>query len=133
MFWLRHAATSGQPAALRLLARAQLAAPTPDLPAALAAAGQLAQDFPYDPSGFQLRALAHARLGDFGRAQEAQGEAIVRAKELRWNTRELEAELEDYRANRMPAGPVAATGSARDLIWQGAPEASQQERAARGG
>ena len=69
---------------------------------------QLKVELDFDPAFFEVRAAAHAMLGDFAEAREDQTMALRKAKKLGWNTQELQARQASYAASKTWTGDLFA-------------------------
>jgi TonB family protein len=65
---------------------------------------QVKDELDFDPAFFEVRAAAHAMLGDFTAAQNDQKKALLRATNLGWDTKDLKARLEVYTASKSWTG-----------------------------
>jgi TonB family protein len=60
---------------------------------------QVKRELDFDPAFFEVRAAAHAMLGNFGEAQKDQKTALQKAKKAGWSTKDQEARLANYQAS----------------------------------
>lgn len=56
--------------------------------------------FDYDPVSFEIRAAAHAALGNFDRAKLMQARAIREARYIKWDVTAMQARLASYQAGK---------------------------------
>jgi uncharacterized protein len=75
---------------------------------ALELMGQVSDSVEGDPTSFEIRAAAHAMLGDFDKAQELQTRAIRNAARLGWNPSLQRARLADYKRKVAWSGDLFA-------------------------
>ncbi len=69
---------------------------------------QVKDELDFDPAFFEVRAAAHAMLGDFTAAQNDQKKALLRATNFGWDTRDQKARLESYAASKPWTGNLFA-------------------------
>ena len=75
---------------------------------ALSLLEQVKDELDFDPAFFEVRAAAHAMLGDFTEAQNDQKKALLRATKFGWDTEDLKARLESYTASKPWTGNLFA-------------------------
>lgn len=56
--------------------------------------------FDYDPASFEIRAAAHAALGNFHRAKFMQSRAIREARHIHWDVTAMQERLASYQAGK---------------------------------
>jgi TonB family protein len=61
---------------------------------------QVRGELDFDPAFFEVRAAAHAMLGDFTEAQNDQKKALLKATNFGWDTKDQKARLENYTASK---------------------------------
>jgi len=66
------------------------------------------ESYEVNPIAFEIRAAAHANLGDFAEAQKNQTKAVGMAKSLGWDTAPQKARLAGYKANQAWTGDLFA-------------------------
>jgi TonB family protein len=75
---------------------------------ALALLEQVQGELDFDPTFFEVRAAAHAQLGDFQRAQSDQKKALQRARKLGWDEKDQQSRLASYSASKPWTGNLFA-------------------------
>jgi tetratricopeptide (TPR) repeat protein len=66
------------------------------------------ESYDVNPIAFEIRAAAHANLGNFAEAQKNQTKAVGMAKNLGWDTVPQKARLAGYKANQAWTGDLFA-------------------------
>ena len=64
------------------------------------------RDVDVDPSSFEIRAAAHAMIGDFDEAQRDQKKAMAVAKKLGWDPKPLQERQDRYAAHQTWTGEL---------------------------
>jgi TPR repeat protein len=64
------------------------------------------RDVDVDPSSFEIRAAAHAMIGEFDEAQRDQKKAMAVAKKLGWDPKPLQERLDRYAARQTWTGEL---------------------------
>jgi TonB family protein len=105
MTWLERAAQQGNSSAKFQLAAVLAAYPTDRNPKrALELIDGLERDYKNDPTLWEVRAAANASRGDFKAANEAESQAISRAKQLGWDTSDLAQRQQLYASGHAYSG-----------------------------
>jgi TonB family protein len=103
--WLERAAQQGNSAAKFQLAAVLAAYPTNrDPKRALELVDSLERDYKSDPTLWEIRAAAKGSRGDYKAANEAETQAISRAKELGWDTSDLSQRQSLYESGHAYTG-----------------------------
>jgi TonB family protein len=69
---------------------------------------QVAGEMNFDPTFFEVRAAAHAMLGEFLEAQADQKDALLKAKRLGWDLKDPQARMANYTASKPWTGNLFA-------------------------
>jgi TonB family protein len=69
---------------------------------------QVQGELDFDPTFFEVRAAAHAQLGDYSRAQNDQKKALQRARKQGWDAKDQQSRLASYSASKPWTGNLFA-------------------------
>ncbi|MEO8063355.1 MAG: TonB family protein [Pseudomonadota bacterium] len=111
LHWLEKASASGTRDGKYELAAMLAAHPDAairDPKRALTAVAELDPEHDALPTALEIRAAAHAFMGDFGAALLDQRQALRKARTLGWNLEPLKARIADYEAQKTWAGDLLA-------------------------